>query len=173
MDDEVYVKNPRKTKLAPDYLGPFVVRTVHENHNYTVEDAVGNRKRLHHDRLRPCRARAAQRRMTAVFPEYQHLPIDLDAEPGELTDPEAAAEPDPASDGDVATVLVDDIATSHHGTTEPSEGPSPFSSPRVLWTNVRYRHSDGTWGDEPEEVLSTDPDSDNLFENNDPDTDDD
>lgn len=42
MDDKVYVQNPRKTKLAPDYLSPFVVRSVHENHNYTFEDAVGN-----------------------------------------------------------------------------------------------------------------------------------
>jgi hypothetical protein len=166
--DEVYVQNPRKTKLAPDYLGPFTVREVHENHNYTIEDAAGNQKRLHHNRLRPCRARAAQRRMTAVFPEYQQLPIDLDAEPGELTDPEAASELGSASDGDVATVQVASVDTSRDGTTEPSVETSRAPSPHIQFTRIRYRHADGTWGSEPEELTgSSDAESEGLFLNND------
>lgn len=47
--DEVYMQNSCKRKLSLAYLRPFVVRKVFESHDYIVEDAVGNQKRLHLD----------------------------------------------------------------------------------------------------------------------------
>lgn len=58
------------SKARSNYLGPFTVREVHFDHNYTVNDVVGYQKQLDHDRFRPCPALADQRQMIDVFPEY-------------------------------------------------------------------------------------------------------
>lgn len=59
IDNKFYVQNPRKKKLGPDFLGHFNMRKIHNNHIYTIVDAVSNRKRLHHKWLRPCTERAS------------------------------------------------------------------------------------------------------------------
>lgn len=45
-------------ELVPNFLEPFNVRQVQNNHNYIIVDAVGNFKSLYHDQLRPCPAPA-------------------------------------------------------------------------------------------------------------------
>lgn len=55
------------------YLGLFVTSKVYETHNCIIEDANGNKRRLHHNRLHPCRAQEAQLWITMVFPKFQKL----------------------------------------------------------------------------------------------------
>lgn len=57
--------------------------------------------------------------MTAVFSEFQHLLIGLDAKPGELTNSGAVAIPSTISDGDVTKIQVASVNTTQGGTTEP------------------------------------------------------
>ena len=63
--DEVWVLNTNHSKLQPEKLGPAVVVVVHPNNTYTVKGLnkkYPNRtKHLHHDCLRLCKAREAQR----------------------------------------------------------------------------------------------------------------
>lgn len=42
-------------------------------------------------------------------------------------------------------------------------------SSHVKFTQIKYRHSDRTWAFEHEEVISSNPESDNIFLSNDPD----
>lgn len=57
--------------------------------------------------------------MTAVFPDFQQLPINLDDETSKLTDPEAVAMPTLFSYGDITTIQVAYVNTSKDVTTEP------------------------------------------------------
>lgn len=89
-------------KIVPDYIRPFAVHKVNRNLNYTVKDDYGNQKRLFLLRARSFRANKAHNQTTTVFPELQHLSINLDTEPIELINPEEVAETTPFSDrGDV------------------------------------------------------------------------
>lgn len=61
------------------------------------------RNQLYQDQLRLQRENVAQRKITEVFPEIQHLHIDLDAKLGELTNLRADATSSTYSDGGFAT----------------------------------------------------------------------
>ncbi|KAJ9048719.1 hypothetical protein DSO57_1032036 [Entomophthora muscae] len=73
--DPVYTLNPNPAKLEPNHLGPFKVAAVYDNHTYQLEDAQGNTKKLHHDRLRPCCAIPTQRLFVQTFPDLPQTPI--------------------------------------------------------------------------------------------------
>ncbi|KAJ9060174.1 hypothetical protein DSO57_1033715 [Entomophthora muscae] len=67
--DPIYALNPNLAKLEPNYLGPFKMAAVYDNHTYQFEDAQGNTKRLHHNCLHPCLATPTQKLFVQTFPD--------------------------------------------------------------------------------------------------------
>ncbi|KAJ9073837.1 hypothetical protein DSO57_1012374 [Entomophthora muscae] len=73
--DPIYALNPNLTKLEPNYLGPFKIATVYDNHTYKLEDSQENTKTLHHNRLHPCCAIPTQRLFMWAFPDLPQVLI--------------------------------------------------------------------------------------------------
>lgn len=78
--------------------------------------------------------------MIDVFPECQHLLINLDTKPGNLTNPKSVADLTFFSDGFIETVQIVSSNTSHDGTTDMSVEASWTPSPHVNLSHVCYRH---------------------------------
>lgn len=58
--------------------------------------------------------------MAGVFHKFKQLSINLEAKPGELTDPKAISVPSPSSDEDVAIFKLTYINKCRDRTSEPS-----------------------------------------------------
>ncbi|KAJ9063895.1 hypothetical protein DSO57_1036188 [Entomophthora muscae] len=62
VDDKVWVMNTNKSKLQTEKIDPAIILKVNKNNTYLVQE-LGKQKQdkfLHHDCLRPCKARQKQ-----------------------------------------------------------------------------------------------------------------
>lgn len=94
--------------------------------------------------------------MTAVFPDYQNLLIDLDAESTH------------SSGGGVTSIHIASVDTSQERNGEISVKAHWVLLSHVEFTHVQYHHSERTLCLEPDKVLCNEVDPDNIFLNNNP-----